>query len=121
MSLSDGDREQIIRTAIHACQVKGIGLYHSGWGIYWNQSKKRWAPKHPACCALACVILEYQDKLPRKLDWRNWTLENILNVESEWVRNFQLGFDGYDKSAYDDGSFAYELGKLFRQEYLGHT
>jgi hypothetical protein len=115
--MDDSQRETIIRDAIKACQAKGIGLIQSTWGIEWNKKKERWVSKSPACCALACTILEYQDKLPRNLDWRQWTIDRILDVKGEWVRNFQLGFDGYEKSAYDDGSFAYELGCLFRKEF----
>jgi len=114
---SNDERGTLIRKAIQSCQAKGIGLIYSSWGILWNKKKERWEPKAPACCALACAILEYQDKPGRKLDWRQWTIEKILDVNSEWVRNFQLGFDGYDKSVYDDGSLAYELGSSLRKEF----
>lgn len=117
MPLTNSDRLKIIRDSILACQAQGIGLCQSSWGIEWSKKKERWVAKAPACCALGCTILEYQDKLPRNLDWRQWTIEKILDVKGEWIRNFQLGFDGYEKSVYDDGSLAYELGSSFRKEF----
>jgi hypothetical protein len=117
MSLSNEERENLIRTSIKACQAKGIGLIYCTWGIEWSKKKTRWIPKSPACCALGCTILECQDRLPRNLDWRKWTIEKILDVKGEWVRNFQLGFDGYEKSVCDDGSLAYELGNKLRKEF----
>lgn len=115
--MDNTEREAIIRNAIKACQAQGIGLIHSTWGIEWSSKKKHWVPKAPACCALACTILEYQDKLSRNLDWRAWTIEKILEVNGEWVQNFQRGFDGYEKSFYDNGSGAYELGASLRKEF----
>jgi hypothetical protein len=114
--MNDGEREAIIRASIAACNVKGIKLAHSTWGICWNKGKGRWLPKGN-CCALSCVILEQQDN-QKLLNWRAWTIEKILNVDGQWIQNFQRGFDGYEKSAYDNGSFAYELGSLMREEFL---
>lgn len=116
MAMNDGEREAIIRASIAACKIKGIKLAHSTWGIHWNDKKSRWLPKGN-CCALACVILEQQDN-QRRLDWRAWTIEKILDVDGQWIMNFQRGFDGYDKSMYDNGSLAYELGNMLREEMI---
>jgi hypothetical protein len=118
MTLSAENRELLIRDSIRKAQKQNITLQASNWGIEWSKPKERWVPKKDqGCCALGCVILENQDKLS-KHNWRQWTVETILETNSEWVRNFQLGFDGFKKSEYDDGTFAYELGALLRDELI---
>lgn len=116
--MNDGDREQLIREAISGCRKKGVTIGSNAWGIEWSGPKKIWRPiKEKNCCPLACVLLEHQTKYHMP-DYRNHTVEMILQVNSEWVRAFQNGFDGHPKPERDDGTFAYELGFLLKEELL---
>ena len=118
-TINDGDREQIIRDAIKSAQAKGIALRLQGWGVVWHD-KKGWIPnKQNSCCALGCVLLEGQDKIQRKLNWRSWTIETILGCDADWIRSFQRGFDRYERVKSDDGMFAYDLGMLLSEELIG--
>jgi hypothetical protein len=117
--MNDGDREELIRTAIKSAVAKGITLSIQTWGVVWDGKNKTWAAKKDQkCCALGCVMLEFQDKLPRKVDWRNWTVETILECDTVWVRSFQKGFDRYEKSELDATTFAYDLGFLLSEELI---
>jgi hypothetical protein len=117
--MNDGDREQIIRTAIKSAQAKGITLSKQTWGIVWHDKKGWIQNKSNCCCAIGCVILELQDTIKRKLDWRQWTAETILDCDCEWVRSFQRGFDGQPKTELDANSFSYDLGMLICEELVG--
>ena len=118
--LTDGEREQIIRDAIKTITAKGIKLGIQSWGIEWKptKGKEHWAPKKDqTCCALACVLLADQEKIPKHLvSERGYSIEKLLGTDTNWVRSFQKGFDGYPKSEYDREEFAYELGVMLREE-----
>jgi len=117
LNSSNADKEVIIRSSIENSINKGIELVHSTWGVEWSKTKKCWLPtKDKKCCALACVILENQDKLSRKIDWRGWTIEAILDVDVEWVRRFNFGFDGFEDERDD---FPFYLGRILRKEFIG--
>jgi hypothetical protein len=118
MALDDGDREQIIRSAIKAATDKNIKLSIQTWGVFWSEKDGRWIPKKDQkCCALSCVILECQDKLPRKTDWREYTIRAILECNVQWIESFLRGFDGYPRCKYEY-EFAYELGLLLQEELI---
>src|SRR5271170_6972350 len=111
MPLTDGDRETIIRDAIKIASDKNIKLSIQAWGIEFSEKKERWIPKKDQkCCALGCVLLEYQNKLNLRStrDWRSLSIETILECDTEWVRSFQRGFDGYNRTDTDQDS--YDLG-----------
>ncbi len=114
---NDGDREQLIRSAVKGATNKGIQLTAQTWGVVWSKKDKRWVPKSDQkCCALSCVILEYQDNLARRLiDWREYTLQTLLDCNANWIASFISGFDGH---AIGEGSygFSYELGLILRDE-----
>ena len=120
--MNDGDREQIIREAIITITAKGVKLGIQSWGIEFKKvkGKEQWIAKKDAnCCALACVLLAKQDVIPSHvIDWRSYSIEKILETDTNWVRSFQKGFDGYPKSEYDQEEFAYELGAMIREELV---
>lgn len=120
MPLNDGDRETLIRAAIKSATDKNITLSIQSWGIEFSEKKERWVPKkEQRCCALGCVILECQDKLNLKSmrDWRSISIERILECDTEWVRSFQKGFDGYPRTDSDQDS--YDLGFMLKDELVG--
>lgn len=122
MIRTDGEREEIIRLAVAKAKDKNLKLSICSWGVEWSKTKDQWVPqKNQKCCALSCVILEYQDTLPRKLDWRAWTIESILGCDSDWISSFIRGFDGYPKTVYDGPTFAYDLGFLLSDELVRNT
>lgn len=117
--MNDGDRERIIRDAVQLAISKNIRIVRSSWGIEWSKSKERWVvKKDQRCCALGCVILELQNKVPLSnvRDWRSLTIETLLHCDTEWIRSFQRGFDKHSKLISDD--FAYELGLLMGDELV---
>jgi len=120
--MNDGEREQIIRNAITAITASGIKLGIQSWGIEWKSTKgkERWvAKKNESCCALACVLLANQKELPNNMSsWRNFSIEKLLDTNTNWIRSFQKGFDGYPKTEYDQEEFAYELGVMVREELV---
>ena len=116
---NDGDREEIIRNAIKSATDNNIVLCIRSWGITWSDNKERWVPKKDQkCCALSCVVLEYQDSVKNVGDWRSLTLETLLKCDTEWIRMFQRGFDGYPRTDADQNAFPYDLGFMLRDELV---
>jgi hypothetical protein len=116
--MNDNQREEMIRSAIKTMASKGIQLASQTWGIVWDRKSERFAPqKSFKCCALGCVLLSEQEKQERITDWKSLHLESILNVNTDWIRDFQSGFDGHQKAnTHDNGAF--ELGLLLRAEIV---
>jgi hypothetical protein len=108
------ERKIIIRDAITKSQKKNIKLSNQTWGIFWDKKNYRWSidKKNACCCALSCVVLEYQNKLNRKVSHKEYMIETILEVELSWIRSFIRGFDGFEKCEMD--ADAYDLGLSLR-------
>jgi hypothetical protein len=117
--MTDSEREELIRASIASCVAKGVKLGIQSWGLHWVKSKERWVPKKDAtCCPLSCVLLANQGDLrENEVSWRSFSLEKLLGANTNWVRSFQYGFDGYTKTEHDEEN-AYMLGALFRRELV---
>jgi|ERR1019366_583715 hypothetical protein len=114
---TDEERSSIIIDAVKFTTEKGIKLGPESWGIGWNRNQDRYTPTNAKiCCPLAAVVLAFQDSLPRHLDYREWTIETLLSVDSAWIKGFIAGFDNklYDRSTNRE---AFLIGLKMR-EYL---
>jgi hypothetical protein len=118
MITTDEERSAIIIDAVKYINEKGIKLGPESWGIGWNRNQDRYTPTNAkTCCPLAAVVLAYQESLPRHLDFREWTVETLLGVNSAWIKGFIAGFDNknYDRIYNRE---AFNLGHKLRGQLL---
>lgn len=118
MIKTNEERAAVILEAVNAVKLKGINISSDGWGVGWHKSKDRYAISNAkSCCPLGAVLLEFQNSLPRNLDWREWSIETILSASSYWIKGFIAGFDNkiYDR-IFDREAFL--LGYKMRDDLI---
>lgn len=122
MSLTDKDRESIIRVSVDNVRAVGFEITIQSWGIKYSDKKHLWEiPKNTKCCPLACVVLNHQRKFKHIPEWKEYIAETVLETDSIWIDSFKRGFDGHSNKCCNDAAF--ELGKLlatdlFKQNQL---
>jgi hypothetical protein len=118
MLTTDEERYLVILDSIKSARSNGISIGAEAWGIGWNRNQDKYTPTNSkTCCPLGCTLLTLQASLPRHIDYREWSIETILNVNSAWIKGFIAGFDlkNYDRSFNRE---AFNLGYKMRDELL---
>ena len=139
-----------IRSAMEACEKKGIKIVAEDWGVKIDEDKRsfvpdvNWAREKASVCALGALLVHkngsvkfdaFRGSRPLSEVEADETAAYVLGVDKSWVDLFVSGFDnshpedmstnyqellGYDEVKRADGSYEYAFVKTSDPQVREH-